>query len=111
MIVPYEGSEMIFIAVFQSHPATIPCKSTYSAANVSLWKIHTASGYPEEIMPDQQLGVSFDPRMGFHFESPRWDHETSFLECRVQLGDNEQTSTVSVVWSSKILYLFIFRST
>ena len=102
LLVPYEGSsEFIFIAVFQSQPATIPCKPTNSRTLVTLWKVHTVSGEPQEIKPDSNLGITYDPKHGFHFEYPRWDAETSVLECKAKIDDLEATTQVSIHWSSK----------
>jgi len=106
LIVPYEGnSDFVPISVFQSRPATIPCKPSDSKATVSLWKIHTNSGEPEQIVVDPNLGVTYNPKKGFHFENPRWDTETSLLECRVKLDDIEHVSKINIHWSSE---LFIF---
>jgi hypothetical protein len=103
LIVPYEGySKFMFIAVFQSQPATIPCKPTNSKAKVSLWKVHTNSGRDEEIQVNSTIGITYNPKKGFYFEYPRWDSETSLLECRIKLGDSQQIAQINIHWSSKI---------
>jgi hypothetical protein len=102
LIVPYEGnSDFMFIAVFQSQPATIPCKPTNSKAKVSLWKVYTNSGRDKEIEVNSTIGITYNPKKGFHFEYPRWDSETSLLECRIKLGDSQQMAQINIHWSSK----------
>ena len=105
LIVPYEGgTDFMFIAVFQSHPATIPCKATSSRAKVSLWKLPT-SGDKQQIIVNNTLGINFNPKKGYHFENPRWDINNSLLECKIELDGVEQVSQIAVHWTSK---LFIF---
>ncbi|OTF72740.1 hypothetical protein BLA29_009000 [Euroglyphus maynei] len=98
----------MFLALFQSYPATIPCRPTYSNANVTLWKENDYQY--QQIKPNASLGITYDPRKGFHFDYPRWD--TSVLECRYSINisdDNgqqqqqfyEAKSTISLHWSSK----------
>ncbi|CAG2106712.1 unnamed protein product, partial [Medioppia subpectinata] len=100
LIVPYEGNyDFMFIAVFQSQPATIPCKPTDSRAKVSLWKVHTNSGIPQEIVVNNTLGITYNAKKGYHFEYPRWDGETSLLECKVELDGIEMISQISIHWS------------
>ncbi|XP_054166017.1 vascular endothelial growth factor receptor 1-like [Oppia nitens] len=100
LIVPYEGNyDFMFIAVFQSQPATIPCKPTNSRAKVSLWKVHTNSGIPQEIQVNSTLGITYNQKKGYHFEYPRWDGETSLLECKVELDTIEMISQISIHWS------------
>ncbi|KPM07133.1 hypothetical protein QR98_0056180 [Sarcoptes scabiei] len=102
LIVPYESAiDYLFIAVFQSQPATIPCRPSYSDAIVTLWKVHTKNNIPEQIEPNENLGISYDPKKGFHFEHPRWDSETTVLECRfkVPLIDVSASSRISLHWS------------
>ena len=105
LIVPYSGTtEYMLVVLFQLQPATLPCKPTSSLAKASLWKIHTNSGEPEEIKVDSNLGVTYDPRAGFYFEHPRWNAETQILECRISVGNQEATSIINVVWSSKKIH-------
>ena len=100
LIVPYEerSTEFMLVAVFQSHPATIPCKATNSMAKVSLWKM---SSKPEEIVVNNTLGISFNPKKGYHFEYPRWDADNMILECRVELNSNTQYSQIHIHWSGE----------
>ena len=85
----------MFIAVFQGRPATIPCKPTDSRAKVSLWKVHTNSG-PQEIVVNNTLGITYNSKKGYHFEYPRWDGETSLLECKVELDNTEMISSIGI---------------
>ncbi|KAH7643343.1 vascular endothelial growth factor receptor 3 [Dermatophagoides farinae] len=101
LIVPYENVEQyMFLALFQSHPATIPCRPTYSNANVTLWK---ENDYQQiQIHPNASLGITYDPRKGFHFDYPRWD--SSVLECHYHINTSdgqkyEAKSTISLHWS------------
>lgn len=107
LIVPYENVEQyMFLALFQSHPATIPCRPTYSNANVTLWK---ENDYQQiQIHPNASLGITYDPRKGFHFDYPRWD--SSVLECHYHINTSdgqkyEAKSTISLHWSSKFIVL------
>lgn len=110
LIVPFEGgTDFMFIAVFQSHPATIPCKATNSRAQVSLWKVPTM-GPQQQIIVNNTLGVSYNPKKGFHFEYPRWDADNSLLECKVELNGVEQVSQISIHWTSKWSSFVHFRS-
>lgn len=99
LLVPYEGREVIFISVVQSHPATIPCLPTNSRADISLWKVHTRSGKPEMIQVGDDYGVTYDPTVGFYFEHPQWDAESTYLECRASLGSENETTAVNIHWS------------
>lgn len=113
LIVPYENvEEYMFLALFQSYPATIPCRPTYSKAEVTLWKESDNNQYQYQLIqikPNSSLGITYDPRKGFHFDYPRWD--SSVLECRyrINITDNnngqyqqyEAKSTISLHWSSK----------
>ncbi|KAH9412601.1 hypothetical protein DERP_006563 [Dermatophagoides pteronyssinus] len=111
LIVPYENvEEYMFLALFQSYPATIPCRPTYSKAEVTLWKESDNNQYQYQLIqikPNSSLGITYDPRKGFHFDYPRWD--SSVLECRyrINITDNnngqyqqyEAKSTISLHWS------------
>jgi hypothetical protein len=102
LIVPYEESiDFMSIAVFQSQPTTIPCKPTNSKAKVSLWKVYTNSGRDKEIEVNSTIGIIYNSKKGFHFEYPRWDSETRFLECRIKLGDSHQMAQIEIDWPSK----------
>ena len=109
LIVPYESvTDFQFLAVFQSHPATIPCKPTISTTKVTLWKTHTKNNVATEIRPNATLGISFDPEKGFYFESPRWDSDTQILECRFEYGGKVSPVMITVHWSSKLSTFFLF---
>lgn len=100
LIVPYEGIvSFLFIALFQSQPATIPCRPTYSTAEVSLWKTDTKAGVHQEIRANTTLGITYDARKGFHFSHPRWDHDTNELECRFQVNEITAKSVINIHWS------------
>lgn len=104
LMVPYEGIvSFLFIALFQSQPATIPCRPTYSTAEVSLWKTDTKAGVHQEIKANASLGIIYDPRKGFHFSHPRWDHDTNELECRFKMNEMTSKSVINIHWSGKCL--------
>lgn len=104
LVVPYENiKDYLFIAVFQSHPAIIPCRPTYSYAEVTLWKLHTT--LPEQIKENTSLGITYDPKKGFYFDHPRWNSDAVILECRFEVKSiqAEAKSTINLHWSSKFL--------
>lgn len=93
----------MFIAVFQSQPATIPCRPTYSRARVSLWKTHTKNNVAQEIKANSSLGIMYNAKKGFYFAHPRWDSETNILECRYEMSQHRAHATISLHWSSKFV--------
>lgn len=93
LLVPHEGQAAIFMSVVQSHPATIPCKPTSSKVNVTLWKVLTRTGEPEQIKIGPMYGVTYDPTEGFHFEQLQWDADSSLLQCKGQLEVESLDST------------------
>ena len=49
-------------------------------------------------------GVSYDPTQGFYFAQPKWNIESSYLECRAELNDNEEKLVVNIHWSIDPIY-------
>ncbi|XP_053212116.1 vascular endothelial growth factor receptor 1-like isoform X2 [Panonychus citri] len=104
LLVPYEGNpSFILISVIQSQPATIPCLPTSSLINVTLWKTHTEGG-PQMIDTSEGSGVTFDPTLGFHFDHPKWDSESSALECRAVFNEQEEKLSVNIHWTIVTTY-------
>lgn len=100
--VPFEGqTEVYFIALFQMHPATIPCRPTYSKASVRLWKMHMDGEPQQEIKPNATLGISYNPKKGFYFERARWDSDSDFLQCQYEMDGITTTSVINIHWSCK----------
>lgn len=117
LMVPFEGqTEFFFIALFQHHPATIPCRPTFSKATVRLLKMQTKEGEaPQEIKPNATLGISYNPKKGFYFELARWDSDSNLLQCHYEMDGISSTTAVNIHWSCKccfslFLQVFIGRS-
>lgn len=101
LMVPFEGqTEFFFIALFQHHPATIPCRPTFSKATVRLLKMQTKEGEaPQEIKPNATLGISYNPKKGFYFELARWDSDSNLLQCHYEMDGISSTTAVNIHWS------------
>lgn len=100
LAVPFEGQlDFFFLALFQQHPASIPCRPTFSNATVRLMKMHSNAG--EEIKPNATLGISYNPKKGFYFENARWDSDSNLLQCQYNMNGLSTSTQINIHWSSR----------
>ncbi|KAI1280687.1 Vascular endothelial growth factor receptor 3 [Halotydeus destructor] len=101
LIVPVDNMhDIVFLVVNQLKATVVPCKSSYSRANVSL-RSSTTDNYRKI---GNEYGVTFDPTTGFKFKRPHWNDEWSSFVCEVRMGNTTQESQYIIHWSVEPSY-------
>ena len=70
------------IQVASSQPLLIPCRSSYSGIQASLYRVDKKSDRLTQVSVGPATGSHYDARVGFQFRRFAWDPETTAFLCR-----------------------------